>query len=110
MEITNLMFILLQWIYYRDPEHQVPITLEELAQLPDDPATNKFYMTQRWHRFHCLYYWKKAYRARSNNYIIEPRTEGETHIDHCIIVIMENHYGSSAGVALNTNIRHPGAD
>ncbi|KAG4435257.1 hypothetical protein IFR05_009253 [Cadophora sp. M221] len=95
------------WIYYRDPDHKIPITLEEIALLPDHPATNTFYMTQRWHRLHCLYYWKKGYRARTNGKMVEPRSAGYSHIDHCIIVIMQDHYGSSAGVALNTDKRHP---
>lgn len=73
------------WKYWRDENgtrtHE--INAEELGMLSD--IRGYYWTTQRWHITHCMYYWLKGWRKSS---IVEPRYDGESHIRHCLNVIL----------------------
>ncbi|CCT63687.1 uncharacterized protein FFB20_02861 [Fusarium fujikuroi] len=77
-----------KWPYYSDQNLTKGISVEELGPKADEPGF-LFYSTGEWHMAHCLFYWKKQYRARFNNVTVEPRYDNERHIQHCITVLLQ---------------------
>lgn len=97
------------WEYWADTKHTQPMSLEEIAALADTPGS-KFHMSNHWHTVHCIFYWRKEYRARFNGKIVEPRSDNEGHIKHCGNIFLKGAYGTIAGVSLNTDHGHFDSD
>ncbi|KAE9970820.1 hypothetical protein BLS_004743 [Venturia inaequalis] len=91
-----------EWIYYADKLHTEEIDVAVVAAMGNDPSA-RVHMGKDWHMVHCVYYWRKQFRTRTNGKIVEPRSDTEDHIKHCGMVILEASYGTVSGVALNTN-------
>ncbi|KAJ0116599.1 hypothetical protein J7T55_009749 [Diaporthe amygdali] len=49
----------------------------------------EYFTTREWHVSHCLFTWKKQFRALSNGRSIEPWNNNEEHIKHCSDYILE---------------------
>ncbi|KAF4334293.1 hypothetical protein FBEOM_11878 [Fusarium beomiforme] len=77
-----------KWPYYSDRNLTSKILAEDLGHKADEPGF-LFYSTGEWHMAHCLFYWKKQFRARFNNITVEPRYDNERHIQHCITVLLQ---------------------
>ncbi|GKZ37819.1 hypothetical protein AbraIFM66950_009608 [Aspergillus brasiliensis] len=90
------------WIYYSDSERTIPMDVSEVAALADEP-TALVHMSVQWHTLHCIFYWRKQYRARFNGKIVEPRSDSEHHIKHCGQIFLSPGSGTKSGVALVTN-------
>jgi hypothetical protein len=90
------------WIYWADTNHTQVLSVPEIAALADD-SDARFHMSWEWHVVHCIFYWRKQYRAQFRNIIVEPRDDSEDHIMHCMKVIQNRVWGTVAGVALNTD-------
>ena len=91
------------WIYYADRERTIQIDPNEVAGLGDRPEA-LVHMSVQWHTIHCIFYWRKQFRTRSNGKIVEPRSDSEHHIKHCGQIFLSPGSGTKSGVALNTNI------
>ncbi|OJJ73131.1 hypothetical protein ASPBRDRAFT_53362 [Aspergillus brasiliensis CBS 101740] len=87
------------WIYYSDSERTIPMDVSEVAALADEP-TALVHMSVQWHTLHCIFYWRKQYRARFNGKIVEPRSDSEHHIKHCGHIFLSPGSGTKSGVAL----------
>lgn len=90
------------WIYYADTRHTEVVDVAAVAAMGDNSSA-RVHMSKDWHMIHCLYYWRKKFRMRDTGKIVEPRSDNEGHINHCIMVILGSSYGTISGVALNTN-------
>ncbi|KAI3546925.1 hypothetical protein CABS01_01157 [Colletotrichum abscissum] len=93
-----------QWTYWADTAHTQEISVEEIAKMADNQEEMRFHMSGHWHVLHCIFYWRKEYRARFNGKIVEPRSDNEKHIKHCGKIFLDPGYGTVAGVALNTDM------
>ncbi|KAK1710292.1 uncharacterized protein BDZ83DRAFT_540702, partial [Colletotrichum acutatum] len=91
-----------QWTYWADTAHTQEISVEEIAKMADNQEELRFHMSGHWHVLHCIFYWRKEYRARFNGKMVEPRSDNEKHIKHCGKIFLDPGYGTVAGVALNT--------
>ncbi|KAE8373047.1 hypothetical protein BDV26DRAFT_272913 [Aspergillus bertholletiae] len=92
------------WDYFADDYHKIPMALDEVAALGDNQSA-KVMMTREWHVVHCLFYWRKQFRVRfreAQGGIVEPSFDSETHINHCISVILEDSWGTEARIALDS--------
>lgn len=90
------------WVYYADTAHTIEVDVSEVAAMGDDPS-KRVHMDNDWHQIHCIYYWLKLHRSRSNGKIVEPRSDTEGHIRHCGMVFQGPPFGTISGVALDTN-------
>ena len=63
----------------------------------------KVHMSEKWHKLHCMFYWRKLYRTKFNGKMVEPRSDSERHINHCGHVLMMPNVGTVSGVELNTD-------
>ena len=70
-----------EWDYWADANMTRRLSREEVSLLAD--ADGVFYATQEWHVMHCLYTWQKHYRSKWTGVIIERRSNGLDHINHC---------------------------
>ncbi|KAF2099746.1 hypothetical protein NA57DRAFT_75251 [Rhizodiscina lignyota] len=70
------------WSYYKDRNGTAEYDISELGWLSD--TGELYHTTRRWHIVHCVYYWKKLARSKRTGVPIEPRYDGEGHIDHCM--------------------------
>lgn len=88
------------WLYWLDSNHTQQISVDELGDRADQ-SEFRFYSTTEWHVVHCLFYWRKQQRARTNGISVEPRFDTEQHINHCAGFIREGKDGGvQAGVVL----------
>lgn len=71
------------WNYWADYNHTRRLTVEEVSMLADNAGSIRFYTDWEWHAAHCVYYWEKAFRARSTGVKVEPRYDTIGHIRHC---------------------------
>jgi hypothetical protein len=96
------------WSYYADKHAEKEISVEEVAQLGDAPASI-FYTTRKWHIIHCVFYWKKLHRSRRTGVIMEPRYDTESHIDHCMDLFLDakdrEKIGAKQTVALDSSVQ-----
>lgn len=90
------------WLYYADRERTLPMDASDVAALADQP-TALVHMSVQWHTLHCIFYWRKQFRARFNGKIVEPRSDTEHHIKHCGEIFLSPGSGTKSGVALVTN-------
>lgn len=94
------------WEYWADPNATIPMTREELALLADSGEV--FYTTQEWHITHCMFTWRKQYRSQFTGTIIEARSNGIRHIEHCesIVKIRQplEKIWTHAGIELNADL------
>ncbi|GKZ98854.1 hypothetical protein AnigIFM60653_000193 [Aspergillus niger] len=99
------------WTYYADQSGNSTMTLAEIAQLPGNDTHEFFYMTYRWHVFHCSFYWRKLHRmvhgVEGAAKRIEYRSDSESHIDHCEGIFTLNYpldaIATGSGVSLNAD-------
>ena len=70
-----------QWTYYTDWDMTGTMTLSEIAQLPETGGA--FYTTHLWHLQHCLYTFRKIWRAPTTGVTIEKRFDTDAHLKHC---------------------------
>jgi len=97
------------WPYWADHNATIPITREQMGELADIPEKKGvFYTTQGWHVTHCMYTWRKHYRARFNNVALEWRNDGIDHIEHCTGIVSDraplDQIWTMAGVELNADL------
>lgn len=97
-----------EWTYWADSNHTIELTLDEIASHGGD-ANFRFQATADWHLHHCLFYWRKQFRARSTGVLVEARYNTERHIVHCIGVALGRRHGkpphnSESGVVLNSDV------
>jgi hypothetical protein len=90
------------WLYYADTEHTRLLDAQTVAAMGNDPSA-RVHMGTAWHRVHCVFYWRKAYRTRFTGKIVEPRSDSEGHIKHCGKVFEDPGYGTISGVSLNAD-------
>ncbi|KAJ6142705.1 hypothetical protein N7471_002158 [Penicillium samsonianum] len=84
------------WIYYADRERTIQIDPNEVAALGDRPEV-LVHMSVQWHTIHCIFYWRKQFRTRSNGKIVEPRSDSEHHIKHCGEIFLSPGSGTKSG-------------
>jgi hypothetical protein len=94
------------WIYYADMDHTIELNRQQVGALADN-TSSKVYLGVTYHKLHCVFYWRKQYRAKAklNEKIVEPMLDNEGHIEHCGEVLLRKGYSSSSPVLLNTNSR-----
>lgn len=92
-----------KWLYWADAKHTVPLTVEQVAELGNDPNAT-FHMSGQWHVTHCFFFWRLEHRSRFSGKFIEGRSDSEKHIHHCRKVIQNPQNGVVAGVTLNADI------
>ncbi|KAJ6443423.1 MIZ zinc finger protein [Purpureocillium lavendulum] len=93
-----------QWRYWYDANLTVPLSVEDLAGRGGDD-TFWFYSTPEWHVRHCLFYWRKQWRARFTGVLVEPRYDTDAHINHCgSIFSRRDMFYVMAGVMLNSDV------
>lgn len=90
------------WLYWADAKHTIPLTVEEVAELGDDPGAT-FHMSGQWHVNHCFMFWRLEHRSRFNGKTIEGRSDTEKHIFHCQEVILHPEVGVVSGVTLDAD-------
>lgn len=70
------------WEYYADDKGTTTLNHTEVSLLADQ-LDNAYWVTLSWHLLHCVFYWKKTYRARFTNRDVELRFDNILHIQHC---------------------------
>ena len=76
------------WEYFADKNATQLLTLNEVALLAektdgDSDESAAFYVSFRWHIAHCVFYWRKMFRAQEGGVVVERRYMKESHIEHC---------------------------
>jgi hypothetical protein len=73
-----------------------------------------YFATREWHILHCMFTWRKQFRARFDASSVEPWNNHEEHIHHCSDYIMQTvRWGLSKDVVDTTILgvdRHPHED
>jgi hypothetical protein len=92
-----------KWTYWADSAHTKEISVDEIAKMAGNQEF-RFHMSGHWHVLHCIFYWRKEYRARFNGKVVEPRSDNENHIKHCGKMFLDPGNDTVAGVALNTDM------
>lgn len=81
------------------------MTLPDIAQLPETGGA--FYMTHEWHLQHCLYTFRKIWRAPETGVTIEKLLNTDAHFKHCGQIFMSRRAlddaVTSSGVILNAD-------
>ncbi|OIW34364.1 hypothetical protein CONLIGDRAFT_607168 [Coniochaeta ligniaria NRRL 30616] len=89
------------WLYWADKNHTMPLTVEQVGELANDP-TATFHMSGQWHVTHCFFLWRLEHRSRyTRNLFVEGRYDTEKHIVHCLHVVHHPQKGTRAGVSLD---------
>lgn len=92
-----------KWLYWADRNHTMPLTVEQVAELGNDP-TATFHMSGQWHVTHCFYLWRLEHRSRFTRHLfVEGRSDTEKHILHCQHVVHHPKKGVVAGVTLDAD-------
>jgi hypothetical protein len=89
------------WTYWTDAKHTSEISIEDISIQGENPDF-WFHMTGHWHAVHCLYYWLKQFRSRSNGKMVEPTSDSIHHIRHCHKMILNETFGVTANVWFNS--------
>lgn len=105
------------WLYYemvepdestQDPE-LVPINSTEIDEFAK--VGKEYWATREWHILHCLFIWRKQFRASYGSLMVEPWNNDEEHVLHCSDYIMTTVRGKLGKDAVDTVIpgvnRHP---
>lgn len=91
------------WLYWADKNHTQPLTIEQVAELGDDPSAT-FHMSGKWHVTHCFFLWRLEHRSRFNGKFVEGRFDSEKHILHCMKVAGQHlQIGTMSGVSLDAD-------
>lgn len=90
------------WLYWADKNHTILLTVDEVAELGNDPNAT-FHMSSQWHITHCFYLWRLEHRTRFNGKFVEARSDSEEHILHCLHVVQNPQFGVVAGVTLDAD-------
>ncbi|KIX97946.1 uncharacterized protein Z520_06024 [Fonsecaea multimorphosa CBS 102226] len=80
-----------KWIYYNGSsadKYTVEISLQEIELRSEDPEAT-FYVSWDWHVLHCMFYWKKMWRADLTGTTLEGRYDNEGHINHCAQALLK---------------------
>ena len=79
-----------EWEYFADKNATQVLTLAEVALLPEKKRADDgndeaaaFFVSFRWHIAHCVFYWRKMFRAGQKGTVMEGRYQKESHIEHC---------------------------
>lgn len=75
------------WPYYADENGTIPMTMDEMAQLGGKKVY--WYSIREWHVYHCNFYWRKYFRIKDTNALMEKRYGGLHHIRHCNDVFLD---------------------
>lgn len=89
------------WEYWADRNHTHPLSLHEVSLL-GDKQPELFHTMLEWHRNHCIFLWRKEHRAKFSGITFDPDTDNEEHIIHCGMMLLEDSYGTTAGVRLGS--------
>lgn len=93
------------WIYYSDWDRTSILTIEEIANLPN--TGGHFFTTHDWHVQHCLYIWRKIWRAPMTGVTIEGNIDTDGHLKHCGEMFRKrnalNEVVTGSGVTLNAD-------
>lgn len=74
------------WPYFEDREGQIVVEdIDEFARRGQD-----YHTTREWHIAHCLFTWRKQFRATYYGRDMETWNYNEGHINHCLQYIMSN--------------------
>ena len=94
-----------EWTYYNGSsadDYTVEISVEGIELGSDDPDS-RFYANWDWHVLHCMFYWKKMWRANMTGTTLEGRYDNEGHINHCATaLIAERGWDTMFGIRFNT--------
>lgn len=80
------------WPYYTRAQGNdgstvfIPINSNETDEFAQQGRD--YFATREWHISHCMFTWRKQFRARHNGKHVEPWNENEKHIKHCNDYIM----------------------
>lgn len=72
------------WEYFGDINGTMPLTIDQVGQ------RQTFYASMLWHRVHCLFYWRKYWRMRKTDTVMEERFDSWDHLLHCQKLIMRS--------------------
>ena len=72
---------------YADKDGARVINASDVGAMADLPGF-LYFTTLEWHKFHCKFYWIKAWRTRQTGLTLEKRYDSEGHIRHCSGVLM----------------------
>lgn len=93
------------WIYYTDWDKTGNLTITEIENLPN--SHGHFYTTHEWHVQHCLYIWRKIWRAPMTGVTIEGNIDTDGHLKHCGDMFMKRDpldwVATGSGVTLNAD-------
>ncbi|KAH6724759.1 hypothetical protein BKA61DRAFT_665443 [Leptodontidium sp. MPI-SDFR-AT-0119] len=62
-----------EWTFYKDTDGNETMTLDELGELGNHPG-KPWFSTYEWHVLHCVYNWRKMFRACTLGTTLEPFT------------------------------------
>lgn len=96
-----------EWDYYTEPKS----TAEQLNYTEIDEyavVAKDYYATSKWHMAHCVFIWRKQFRAKTTGKVVEPWNENEEHIMHCGTYFMErNNVSDWIDTIIPGTDRHP---
>lgn len=98
-----------EWYYYLTQNKSQVISIDQVAILADnkDEEARQFWMTSEWHTVHCLFYWRKSFRALQKSKSggrspgaeqLERSASGAEHINHCVKEILRGRDPQSISV------------
>ncbi|PYI06678.1 hypothetical protein BO78DRAFT_294227, partial [Aspergillus sclerotiicarbonarius CBS 121057] len=70
-----------EWPYFKHHNGTGPVGTAELDGYAE--AAVDYYTTRQWHIAHCVFTWRKQFRARFTGKMVEPWNDNEEHIVHC---------------------------
>lgn len=97
-----------QWQYWKDENFTQEIPRNELGMHADEPGF-LFHAVAEWHFLHCIFYWRKQFRARSTGVFVEPRYNTEGHINHCTSILRDGLEGKVVSGVLLVSDPRPGS-
>lgn len=69
------------WTHHVDGDIEKTLSLKEVSELLD--TDGHYYSSFEWHINHCVFYWRKQWRASRLGHQVEPLYNTEEHIVHC---------------------------
>ncbi|KAH8805172.1 hypothetical protein F5884DRAFT_708406 [Xylogone sp. PMI_703] len=70
------------WSYYSDKYGTRQLNVTEISYYANNRSA-QYWSTYEWHVVHCIFYWRKQFRARFTGVTVEKRFDTEAHIKHC---------------------------
>ncbi|KAG4428226.1 hypothetical protein IFR05_016288 [Cadophora sp. M221] len=96
-----------EWTFYKDTDGNETMSLDEVGELGNHPG-QPWFSTYEWHVLHCVYNWRKMFRARTLGTILEPYYDHEMHIIHCGEMFLYNSFPQAiiTGSGVTTTADH----